>query len=641
MMQTIPLPRLLDASGNEARRLSPVSVSIDLSITPLSCASMVLPNGETIPARGYVELFTCMGSAGVFRVRSPQDAYGVDTTTAELEHAIVEVGDYLVLQEYDEMMAANTAMQTLFSHYRGTRWQLGSVTALGSGQVAVTVNHDRVLEAMLDILTQKPDCMMAFDFSTSPWTVSIVKKGTTVQAEGRLSRNLNYAKIIYDDTELCTRAYYERLKASTGSNQPRETEWAYVDADTMSTYGLIEREVRTGSNYTAAESLRIANEYIRNHKNPRVSVEMSAEELSGITGEEIDAFTIGKLFRLVLVDYNQLPVEKNITALHFPDVYGSPRNITVNLDQEEDTVITFIHDVDAKGGSGGGGGAGKAADDFDKRFYAEFLNTDTKVGMVVGEYVDGYKIQAGEISLAINETSGQSLATIDANHINISATDSVHVLGGSVVYDQNGNLVLKESTMGGVLVEHDDQGVKTTYGVWDRGNLTGGVMVQQINGQTDVFISGNVIDINGSELIINADHIALNGETLISDLLTGEAVISNLVVTDIANTTLSSDYGTIENLTSTHVTVEGDVTVANDYGISHTGVGTFSAVKILGDSNSATWQTYSARRCGLSNSHYYYYGNSYTDNTIRGAVSGYVVTGYTDVTLHYLGRAST
>lgn len=126
----IPLPRLLDDSGNFVRTVRSIKVSINLNITPLSYASIELPKGENLPARGYVELFTPMGSAGIFRVRSPSDAYGDYITTAELEHAVTEVADYLVLNDYNEMMAAGTAMQTIFSHYRGSRWRLGSVAAL-------------------------------------------------------------------------------------------------------------------------------------------------------------------------------------------------------------------------------------------------------------------------------------------------------------------------------------------------------------------------------------------------------------------------------------------------------------------------------------------------------------------------------
>ena len=385
MTNNIPLPRLLNVYGETERRISPVSVSVNLEMTPLSYASMQLPQDENVPARSYVELYTVMGSAGIYRVRSPQDAYGTDLTTAELEHAIVEVGDYIILDEYKEMMAASTAMQTVFSHYRGNKWQLGSVTALGSGQIALQAGYNRVLEAMLAILEQKPDCMMSFDFTTSPWTVNFVAKGTTVAAEGRLSRNLSSAKVTYDDTELCTRAYYEYQ--TTDGEGDVDSVWAYIDADTMSTYGLIEREVQTGSDYTADEAYRVASEYISKHKNPRVSIETSLDELSCITGETLDAFEIGKLCRLALPDYGVV-IEEHITGLSFPDVYGNPRSINARLAEKEDTAITFLHDLDAKGGTiGGGGGGGRRNDDIWKEFRTRIEQDDYHIGLI-SEHVD-------------------------------------------------------------------------------------------------------------------------------------------------------------------------------------------------------------------------------------------------------------
>ena len=376
IVHDIPLPRLLSASGGTKRRITPISVSIDLTITPLSYASITLPIGESVPARSYVELYTILGSAGIFRVRSPQDSYGRDMATAELEHAVVEVGDYLVRAKYDEMMPASTAMTTIFSHYRGNKWQLGDLSDLGTEQVAVQVNYDKVLGAMLSILEQKPDCMMTFDFSTIPWTININKKGTAVSAEGRLSRNVNSAKITYDDTELCTVAYYEH-----------NDEWHYVEADTIGIHGVIERDVRVGSNYTAEEALQVATQYIEEHKDPRVSVEISAEELSKITGEDFDSFGIGELFRLVLIDYDLLPIEKNITGLSFPNVYDQPRNMTVYLEQEEDTLITFLHDVDAKGGSSGGGGGKKKTEN---EIRSIIDKTPEMIHMEVGYAVSGF-----------------------------------------------------------------------------------------------------------------------------------------------------------------------------------------------------------------------------------------------------------
>lgn len=372
-MIEIPLPRVLDSSLNFVKTVRPIQMSVSLNIVPLSYASMRLPKGETLPARGFVELFTSMGSVGVYRVRSPQDAYGNDITSAELEHAIVEVGDYLVLDEYNEMMSATSAIQTIFSHYRGNKWRLGTVSALGTSQVAVQVDHDRVLEAMIAILDQKPECMMSFDFGTTPWTINIVSRGTTVTAEGRLSRNVNSAKISYDDTELVTRCYYEY--STTNSDGVPSTAWAYVDTSTKAQYGLVERVAPATGNYTQSEATAAAIAYSEKHKNPRVSVTISAEELSSITGEAFDTFTIGKLYRLALLDYN-VTVEKVVTGLEWENVFDAPEDIIVTLEEEEDTTITFLHDLDAKGGAGGGGGNAKKQDDVWKEFTTQFYRDD-------------------------------------------------------------------------------------------------------------------------------------------------------------------------------------------------------------------------------------------------------------------------
>lgn len=465
-MIEVPLPRLLDGSLGVERTIRPIAMSMCLSITPLSYASMQLPRDESLPARGYVELYNSMGFAGVFRVRSPQDAYGEDITTAELEHAVVEVGDYLVLAEYDEMMSATTAMTTIFSHYRGNKWQLGSVAALGSGQVAVQVRYERVLEAMMTIMDQKPDCMMDFDFSTRPWTINIVPRGTVVAAEGRLARNVNSAKVIYDDTELCTRCYYEsestgdagtsRFPAFVASKNYSKDElvsysgkvykltsghkkgktwaetsktlvsdsptssWAYVDADTIGTYGLVERAVSTGVDYTPAEALTAANAYLAKHKEPRVSVTISAEELSSVTGEPFDTFTIGKLCRLALVDYG-VTVERVVTGLVWDDVFDSPEDIIVTLEDEEDTAITFLHDLDAKGGTGGGGGgASKKQDEVWKEYRTAIQQTDY--------YLDLYAQRMNKNE----EILQQAGLYIDANGVLIYAQDNNNMWGSKL-----------------------------------------------------------------------------------------------------------------------------------------------------------------------------------------------------------------
>ena len=384
------LPRLY-VSGKFRKVVQPISVSITQNITPLSTAVMTLQAGEELPARSWVELFTPYGSAGMFRVRSPHDAYGEETTTAELEHMISEVGDYLVKEELSEMMAADAAMKRVFKHYGGGKWKLGSLSNLGTGKIALEAKYERVLDAMLGILEQKRDVFMDFDFTTSPWTIKFTKKSTSVNAEGRLARNVTSATISSDDTELCTRVWYQTF------NSKGEGTWKYKDADTKGTYGIVEGVVRTSADMTTDEINATVNAYLNDHKKPRTNVSIQGVELYKITSVGLDKMTLGKLYRLALPDYG-ITVEEHINNIVWNDVYGDPMDMTVNIGSEEDTVVTFLHNLDSKGRGGGGGG--RAADIHltdTKKFYTDFYKDDKRIDLIATELDDAGEIlrQAG------------------------------------------------------------------------------------------------------------------------------------------------------------------------------------------------------------------------------------------------------
>ena len=473
-MINIPLPRLLDSSGQTAGFIQPIRESITQTMTPLSYATMELPVGENVPARSFVELYTANGSAGVFRVRAPQDAYGEDVTVVELEHAIVEVGDWLILANLEGSYAASTAMQTVFSHYRGSHWQLGSVSAL-TGTVNLKAGYSRILDVMLDIVARCEGCMLAFDFSSHPWTVSVVQKGSSVAAEGRLGRNISSARISYDDTDLCTRAYYPIPSTNAQTGIVTHT-WGYVDADTQSTYGVVEKAVYNESDTDSAQCMATAQKYLEKYKRPKFSVQISGEELSAITGETLDSFVTGKLFRLALADYG-VTVDENITVLSWDDVYGAPTAVIITLAEEETDTASYLHDLDVYGSTISSGdtkdveqkvtkiyssrtvenevelvkikanAAGDIlaqaglkidpvtgvliyADDFEQNLGAKFNVQADQIGMVVGTYQGRNYIKAGEITLAINKSTGASEAKINADHVYIGNDKSTTVIAG-------------------------------------------------------------------------------------------------------------------------------------------------------------------------------------------------------------------
>lgn len=337
------LPKLL--SGE---RVSFLSMSVNQSITPLSTATMEVLKDDVLPIRTYIEIETPNGVKEYYRTRQPQESQGNDTATIQLDHAICEVGDYVIQDAFNEEKTVREAFVKVFSHYRGDKWQLGSFSA--SETVTLDVDYDNVLETMLAILEQQPKYIMTFNFSTSPWTVGIAQKSNTVTAEGRLSRNIAEAVVRRDDKDLCTRVYVKGLPKPSG-REDDENAIGYMDADTVSLYGIVEKQTGSGT-LTQAQAQRVATAYLNAHKHPKLSVEIDGDDLSDLTGETLDSFVCGKKFRLTVPDDN-LVIEDYITKVTFNDVHSPMASIIIGEDL--DPAINFLQDQASRSKSSGRG----------------------------------------------------------------------------------------------------------------------------------------------------------------------------------------------------------------------------------------------------------------------------------------------
>lgn len=336
-------PRTLD--GN---RVNFLSMSVNQSITPLSTAQMEVFKEDALPIRTYVEIETPNGVKEFYRTRQPQESQGSNIATIQLDHAICEVGDYMIQNVINEVMTVRDAFVAVFAHYRGNKWQLGTFTATET--VTVDVDYDNVLETLLSILEQQPKYIMTFNFTTSPWTVSIEQKSNTVTAEGRLSRNIAEAVVRRDDKDLCTRVYVKGLPKPSGREKD-ENAIGYMDADTISLYGIVEAQTGSG-NLTQEQAQMVATAYLNAHKNPKLSVEIDGDDLSELTGETLDSFVCGKKFRLVIPDDN-LIIEDYITKVSFNDVLSPSASIVIGEDL--DPAINFLQDLASKSKSSGRG----------------------------------------------------------------------------------------------------------------------------------------------------------------------------------------------------------------------------------------------------------------------------------------------
>ena len=322
--------------------------------------------------------------------------------------------------------------------------------------------------------------MMDFDFTTTPWTVNIVKKGTTVTAEGRLSRNVQSATITYDDSEQVTRVWYQKF------NNNKDGEWVYKDAGTASKYGIIEGTVRTSSDMTDDEINLTVNTFIQEHQNPRVSVSLEMEELSQITGESMDKLLIGKMCRLAIPEYN-IVLQDNITSISWSDLCNIPKSVTVTLGDEEDTVVTFLHNLDSRGGGGGGGGRAK---DEEEEKWQEYRTSIEKTDMKI-------ELQAIKVN-EDNEILKKAGLRLTADGTLIYASDIENSIG-SKIQTQADRISL-------VVVGHGKDA-----------KVNAAQIVLGINNQT------------GSYIKLKADKINLSGYVTVSKLEAVEAKFNNLI----------------------------------------------------------------------------------------------------------------
>ena len=352
------LARVLDGDMRELRRLHPTQQSVDDRVTPLSTASLTLPEGEHAAFGEWVEVFTQNGSAGVYRVVSASETYTGEAST-ELEHGTCALGDAIIPGKgtisgtLTEVLSAMLGYQMVQAG-GAPLWALGSVAT--NAQASFDHDSTNLLSAVLAVV---PDgYMLTFDQSALPWRIGVSAMETMPSCEGRLSRNLRSVTVTVDEEDFCTRIYCNMLPAP-----------GYMDGPTVGTWGVKAKTITAQENVTQESLTAYITQYLEDHKNPRVSIECDAEDLSSITGENIDRMEKGRLFRLALPDYG-VAMEERILSVHTGSAYDDPERVRLTLANSiRDTADTLVYiENSVNGGASsssarggyvrGGGGSG-------------------------------------------------------------------------------------------------------------------------------------------------------------------------------------------------------------------------------------------------------------------------------------------
>lgn len=432
----IPLPKLLDVNMQESRRILPIDASVKENMIPLSYATIQLAENEEIPARSYVEMFTPNGSAGIFRTKTRPNAYGDSMAYLELEHAVTEIGDFLVREDIEEELPLSAAFARLFSHYRGDKWQLGTIPY--TDLVVVDMAYEPIIQGMLLVLNQVPKYYLTFDFETTPWTLSVAERDTVVSAEGRLGRNVKSADVKPDDSNLCTRVYMKGLPLKPGQGAD---ELGYIDADTTSLYGVVEQRLDGTDSLTEEQAVRKATAYLSSRKRPKLGISISGADFSSVTGETLDRVAIGKLYRLA-VPKHHTTVEENITGIEWRSVYKNPKQVQIDLSEEEDPTVDFLR----KQLSSSRGSRRANAKEIDY-FYNELFSDDGIIHSIILQTSTIIRTEVGSVASGIYGSVIEQTAT----YIHTVVYDTASAISQSVI-EQTAEYVRTEveSTASGV-----------------------------------------------------------------------------------------------------------------------------------------------------------------------------------------------
>lgn len=426
-----------------------------------------------------------------------------------------------------------TASQALTAALAGTLWQVGTDTSSGTqsadfarGSVWQAVN---TIKANWNVYITPRVVVSAAGVITGKYLDISPAGGVWRGVRLSVRKNLPDPTVTYNDEEVLTALYgyggtvnnaevtfKDEVWTATADHPAKPANQTYLEwPEKTALYGRNGRP-RYGyyqnANITSPSVLLQKTwEALKRTAEPKIRIAGSAADLSRL-GYADQPLRLHDLAIVEITDTGEV-FQKEIIMLDVDLVDPTENQLEIG---DYIPNIVYINRETARraSGGGGGGGRGQTANEAEQsETFAEFARTNDMIGMVVGTRNGGYYVKAGEIVLAINESGepGQyeSAAYISADHVNISGTNTVQTIAGALELDANGHLVIKEGA--GLYLERTSGGSTAQFGVWDRGNLTGGVMVSQINGQSYLKLKADVIDIDGVVSALAAQTITVYG----------------------------------------------------------------------------------------------------------------------------------
>ena len=375
------------------------------------------------------------------------------------------VAEHIVISELSDEhinkteITDKTPAQALTTVLTGTLWSVGNSAV--SDVNSVDISRGDVWQAVKQI-EQNWNCHIIPRLTFSSAGAITGRYLDIVSSEGvfrgaRLSVDINMTdpSITYDDSEVKTALYgyggNVDVPQATGDDKTEELTFADVvwsqTADhpakpSGQTYiedpaktALYGRGGRPRFGYYQNANIKDANtllektwESLKASSEPKVTVNGTVSELYrlGYKGQPLN------LYDKVIVELRPINVTLQLQIVKFDEDLVDPTASRPEIGEYIPNIIYINRETDKKASGGGGGGRSRGSmtnlEDDQEKLYTQFANDGKKIGMFVGTKDGIDYAKADQIALYINQSSGDTLALIRADHIVLDGTTTVEQL---------------------------------------------------------------------------------------------------------------------------------------------------------------------------------------------------------------------
>lgn len=537
---SVKLPVLLNSSLQETAILYPTKGSLKINASGTSEAQLTLSDkSASIPMHGWVKMWNQHGFVGYYRRTSRNNNVTVDKSVT-LRHGIDILNDSVWEADEDFTGTLTEYLTAILDHQtsliNGVKpWVLG--TCAKSANVSKSVHYDNLMDLLEKTVEPGDNYYFVYNQTVWPWQISLVAKPSGVLSEFRLNRNIEKCKISDNDSELCTRLILNVNKVLESSDPDtqdvNQSVWrVYNNTAGQAAYGIITKtadidvtqDTLPGGPFPEADAWAAA--FFANRAAPQLQIQIDGLELKKITGLDWDESRICELCRVALPEYSE-SIEQRVVTIYYPDLYKTPERVSVSLANVLPSYTSSLNSLSKE--------TNVLASE---NRYTERLESTFNKRFTIYDKAGNILHQAG--------------LELDAYGMLVYADDGENMVGSRFEVQAN-RIGMVVGTINGV------DYIKA-------GEIA--LSINQQTGQSAVKISGDMVDINSSQLTINAARIDINGIV----------------------TALRSYDVTVSKLSAGSINTSGDLTVGGNLNVATLLATAFTTGTFYMDGHYATWQ---------------------------------------------------